>query len=130
MYTIYDSYMMHGSWDMECKGANSLSFWTIFCTFIPLITQKIKILKNWNNIQEILSFYKCAPLMTIIWCKVPEIWSMKDTIFCHFGPFFALLPPIIPKKSKFWKNEKTTWRYYHFTHVYHKWQSYDVWFLR
>ena len=21
-------------------------------------------------------------------------------------------------------------RYYHFTHVCHKWQSYDVWFLR
>ena len=22
------------------------------------------------------------------------------------------------------------WRYYHFTHLYHKWQSYDVWFVR
>ena len=22
------------------------------------------------------------------------------------------------------------WRYYHFTNVHHKWQSYDVWFLR
>ena len=22
------------------------------------------------------------------------------------------------------------WRYYHFTNVYHKWQSYDVWLLR
>ena len=21
---------------------------------------------------------------------VPEIWSMKDRIFCHFGPSFAL----------------------------------------
>ena len=28
--------------------------------------------------------------MTIIWCMVPEIWSVTDTIFCHFGPFFAL----------------------------------------
>ena len=27
-------------------------------------------------------------------------------------------------------NEKTIWRYYYFTHVHHKWQSYDVWFLR
>ena len=24
---------------------------------------------------------------------VPEIWSATDRIFCHFGPFFALLPP-------------------------------------
>ena len=61
---------------------------------------------------------------------VPQIWSATDRIFCHFGPFFALLPPYGPRKSKFWKNEKNTWRYYHFTHVYHKWQSYDVWFLR
>ena len=36
----------------------------------------------------------------------------------------------LPGKSKFWKNEKNTWRYYHLTHVNHKWQSYDVWFLR
>ena len=68
--------------------------------------------------------------MTVIWCMVPEIWSATDRIFCHSGPFFALLPPYGPRKSKFWKNEKHTWRYYHFTHVYHKWQSYDVWFLR
>ena len=30
----------------------------------------------------------------------------------------------------FFKNETNIWIYYHFTHVYHKWQSYDVWFLR
>ena len=23
---------------------------------------------------------------------VPEIWSVKDRVFCHFGSFFALLP--------------------------------------
>ena len=62
-------------------------------------------------------------------CMVLEIWSVMDTIFCNFGPFFALLPPWEPKKSKFWKNEKSTWRYYHFTLVYLIWQSYDVWFL-
>ena len=61
---------------------------------------------------------------------VPEIWRATDIIFCHSGLFFALLPPYGPRKSKFWKNEKITWRYYHFTTVYHKWQSYDVWFLK
>ena len=25
---------------------------------------------------------------------VPEIWSATDRIFCHNGPFFALLPPL------------------------------------
>ena len=31
--------------------------------------------------------------MTVVWCMVPQIWSAMDRIFCHFGPFFALLPP-------------------------------------
>ena len=26
--------------------------------------------------------------------------------------------------------KKIAWSYYHFTQVYHKWQSYNVWFLR
>ena len=68
--------------------------------------------------------------MTIIWCIVPKIWSMTDRIFCHSGLFFALLPPCELRKSIFWKNEKHTRRYYHFTNVHYKWQWYDVWFLR
>ena len=68
--------------------------------------------------------------MTIIWCMIPEIWSAADINFCHSGSFFALLLQYGPRKSKFWKNEKNAWRYYHFTNVYHIWQTYDVWFLR
>ena len=66
------SHIMYGSWDMEHDGHNFLSFWTIFCTFIPLTIRKIKILKK----------------------------------------------------------GKKPWRYYLFTHVYDKWQSNDLWFLR
>ena len=56
-------------------------------------------------------------------------WDMKYdrenflsfwTIFCPFTS---------PNKPKYQHFEKT-WRYYHFTTVYHKLQSYDVWFLR
>ena len=57
---------------------------------------------------------------------VSEIWSVTDRSFCHFGPFFALLLPQQCEKSKFWKIEKNSWRYYHFTNVYHKWKSYDI----
>ena len=72
--------------------------------------------------------------MTIIWCMVPEIWSVTDN-FLSFYTIFCLLtptptPPYRPRKSKFLKNEQHTWRYYYFTNVYHKWQSHDVWFLR
>ena len=59
-----------------------------------------------------------------------QIWSATDIIFCHFRPFFALLPHYWPQKLKFGKNVKNTWRYYPFTHVHHKSRSYDVWFLR
>ena len=45
------------------------------------------------------------------------------TIFCTFTP-------LISWKIKILKKWKKAWRHYHFTHVYHKWQSYDVWFLR
>ena len=53
-----------------------------------------------------------------------------NIIFCHFRPIFALLPHYWPQKLTFEKNVKNTWRYYPFTHVYHKSRSYDVWFLR
>ena len=58
--------------------------------------------------------------MAITRCMAPEIWSAMDIIFCHFGLFFALLPPNDPENQIFLKDEKNTWRYYHFTHVYHK----------
>ena len=45
-------------------------------------------------------------------------WNIRhNRIFCHFGPFFALSSPWQPQKSRFWKIERTTWRYYHLTHV-------------
>ena len=61
MCTINDNHMMYGSWDMECDGQNFLSFWTVFCPFTPLTTQKIKILKKWKKHLEILSFYTSVP---------------------------------------------------------------------
>ena len=61
MCTINDNHMTYGSWDIKCNRQIFLSFWTIFCTFIPLTTQKIKILKKGKNYQEILSFYTCVP---------------------------------------------------------------------
>ena len=113
--------MIYNSWDIE-KNILKLVILFHFLPFYPLKAPKIKILKN----EKIC----CVPKVTIIWYIVPQIWSATDIIFCHYGPFFALFPPYGPRKSKFWKNEKNTWRYYHFTNVYYKWQSYDKWFFR
>ena len=119
--------MICSSWDIE-QNMLKLVILGHFLPFYPPKNSKNQNFEKWKNLLEI-SFYTCVPKITIIWCMVPEIWSATDKTFCHYGPFFALLPPYGPRKSKFWKNEKNTWRYYHFTHVYHKWQSYDVWFL-
>ena len=35
-----------------------------------------------------------------------QIWSATDKIFCHFGPFFDLLPPNNPKHQNFEKLKK------------------------
>ena len=99
----------------------------LFLPFYPIATWKIKIWKNWKRDLEISSFYTCAPWMTTIWCMVPEIWSMTDRIFCHFGPFFALLPPNNFKNRNLEKLKKRPGDI--ILHVYHKLQSYDVWFL-
>ena len=89
--TINDNHMMYGSWDAEHNGQNILSFWTIFCPFTSLTIRKNQNFEKLKESLEILSFYTCAPWMTIIWCMVPEISSVADIFFCHFGQFFALL---------------------------------------
>ena len=89
--------------------------------------QKSKFWQNKKKCLEILSFYTCVPQMMIIWCLVTDISSIAHIIFIHFRLFFTLLPPWQLKKSKFWKNEKHSWRHYHFTHDYHKSKSYNVW---
>ena len=53
---INKSHMMYGSSDMDCNGQNFLSFWAVSCSFTPLTTQKMKILKKWKKHLEILSF--------------------------------------------------------------------------
>ena len=74
--------------------------------------------------------------------KIICVWLLwygaRQRIFSHFGPSFALLhPPRTnnPENQNFEqmkkkKKKKNTWRYQHFTQVYHKSQSYHIWFLR
>ena len=58
-----------------------LAFWTVFCPFIPLCTQKIKIFKEMEK----------TPKYIILQTEMTS--HMMYGIFCHFGPFFAFLPP-------------------------------------
>ena len=81
-----------------------LSFWTVFCPFTPLWTQKIKILKKWKKHLEISSFYKRVPKIMIICYTVPEICHVTDhgriqrffgdTVFLNGN--FSLKTPWLP----------------------------------
>ena len=87
----------------------------IFCYFGPLLPfyphpqqpKKWKILKKWKKHLEILSLYTCVPKMKIIWCMIPEIWSMWQTEFLVildcFLPFY---PYNNPKNQNFEKLKK------------------------
>ena len=68
--------------------------------------------------------------MTIIWCMVPEIPSVTDRISCPFWTIFCHATLLTTRKIKIFIKWKNTLRYYHFTHMYHKWESYDVWFMK
>ena len=127
MCTNNHKHMMHGSWDMECNRQNFLSLWTIFCPFTPLWTQKIKVLKKMKEKPgDIIILHTCTKTYVQIMYGSWDMVHDRLVIF-HFWQFFALLQP---KKSKFWKNEKNTWRYHHFTYEYQKLWSDDVPFLR
>ena len=56
---------------------------------------------------------------------------MDVIVVFPFGQFFALLPTNSLKNENFKKtNEENTWRYHHFTQVYHKSWSYAILFPR
>ena len=66
-----------------------------------------------------------------------DIWFLRynteqTEIFGIFGNFLLFDPPNNPKNQNFEKvnKKKIELRYYHFTNVYHKLRSNDVWFLR
>ena len=130
MCAVNQDHIMQGSWDIKCKGQRFLSFWAIFCLFTFLTAQKIKIKKNKTN----FFFEKMKNAIILNLCNkkhnhevcLPR-YGEQQTIFCHFSPFFPLLPHYWPQKLKFGKNMKNTWIYYPFTH---KPRSYHARFLR
>ena len=54
----------------------------------------------------------------------------RQNFFVIMDRFLPFYPPIDSQNQNFEKTKKNTWRYHHFTNVYHKWQSYDIWFFR
>ena len=128
LHTKKLDHMMYASWDKDCNRQWHLGpFFAFYHTNNP----------EWQNFEK---KNEKAPGYIIL-LKIRTInqdhmmygfWNIRcnrHEFFCHFGPFPALLPPD-NLKIKTLKYEENTWRYYHFTNVYNKWWSYNVWFLR
>ena len=88
-------------------------FFDILGDFLPLYPPPPNNPENQNlekmreASRDLIILHKCIKNITIIWCMLPEIWSVTDIIFCHFGSFFVLFH-YWPPKLKFGKNVKET----------------------
>ena len=93
MCTKNESHMMYGSWDMEYNRQNCLSFSAIFCSFTPLTTQKIKILKKWKETHgDIVILHKCTINDNHMMYGSWDVECDRQN-FLSFWTIFALLPP-------------------------------------
>ena len=125
--------MIYSSWDIECDRLK-LVILGHFCPFTlsppkktnKQKTKKSKFWKNENKLLKILSFYTYVPKITIIW------YGETDRFFWSFWSIFCPFTPLTTQKIKHFKKiEKKTLRDITILQMFnHKWQSYDVWFLR
>ena len=94
MCTLNGNHIRYGSWDIERDGQSSFfilhHFWLFY---LPNNLKKIKILKKWKKLLEILSFYTRVQKIMIICYTVPEIWCLRVVVIFNFEPYFSLLPP-------------------------------------
>ena len=129
------------SYDMGCDGQNVLSYWTIFCTFTPLTTWKIEILKKWKTNLEILSFYTCVQkIMIICYCSWDMVSATCNCYFSFWAIFCLFTPPPPPpsltaQKNKILKKSKQVLEisslYISVPKIMIKWCMVpEIWFLR
>ena len=128
--------MMYGSWNTKWDRHNVLSFWAICCPFTnpnsSLMIPKIKFLrKTWKRMPgDIILLY----IHVYHKWRSYDLWFLKykvqqTEIFIILGHFLPF-QPLVNLENQNFNTENNTWRSYHFAHLHHTWQSYDVWFLR
>ena len=85
-------YMMYGSWDTECNRQN---FFVILDNFLPFYPSNNTKNQNFEKMKKspghIIILHKCNINGNHI---MYHSWDTKcdRNNFCHFGPFFAILP--------------------------------------
>ena len=95
MCIINGNHMKYGSWDIKRDGQNLLSLWTIFPLLppppLPPNNPKNQNFQKMNNTLGDIILHMCT--INGNWCYGSWDISTTDRFFCHFGSFFALLPP-------------------------------------
>ena len=100
------NHMRYSLWDMEWDK--------IFCHFGPFFALWPSYLCTTNDDHMMYGY-----------------WDIKHhIIFLSFWAISCPITPLTTQKIKILKKWKKSWRYYYFTHEYHKWKSYNIWFLR
>ena len=111
------NHMIYSYSEMKCDAHNFFCHFRPFSALLP---------HYWPGK---LKFAKKTPgdIILLHMCTINQDHKMYDSwgIKCKrqsFLSFWAIFCPLTltTQKSKFWKNKKSTWRYYHFTLVYHK----------
>ena len=102
--------------------------------FLPFYPPDIQKNQNFEKIKktpgDIIILYMCTKNYDqIMYGSWDMVWDRRNCYFSFWAIFCPFTLLTAKKKSKFWKNEKNAWRY-HFTYVYQKLWSDDIWFLR
>ena len=96
--TTNDDHMMYDFWHIKCNR-QSFIFWAIFCIFTSLTIQKIKNLKKWKKLLDILF---CMMIYDVWFLKYGAWRTAFSLILDHFLPFHLPPPPLNnPKKQNF-----------------------------
>ena len=114
---------------MKCNRQIFLSFWTAFCPLLPPNNPKNQNFekKNTYRYYHFTHVYHKGQSHNVWFLRYGAWWTKIFVILDCFLPFYLNNNL---KNKNFEKMEKISKRYYHFKHMYYKWQSYDVCFLR
>ena len=128
---MYHKWQSYHVWFLR-YGAQQTEFFVILDHFLPFYPPSKPENQNFEKLKNPWRYHH----FTFVYHKWQSyhVWFLRYgvqqteffVILDHFLPFY---PPSTPENQTFEKL-KNPWRYHHFTFVYHKWQSYDVWFLR
>ena len=101
------NHVNYGSWDTECDRQNFLPFWTAFCPFTHLWTQKTKISKKMKKTsKDIIILYICTINGSHMMCGSWDMECNEQNFLSFLDSFSPFYPPNNPKNQNFEKKLK------------------------